>query len=106
MIERVRPRILEDLFYGLLPSFIEQLIPLYDHFQQNTTVSEGEFSTYLKQHADDVAAALLTVTDQRAKTSKLGALVKIYKKLRPLAQDQINAAIPALTRLLAKHHIK
>ena len=106
VIERIRPRILEDLFYSLLPNFVEQLIPLYDRFQQQAVTANDDFSVYLKQHADEVASALLMVTDQRAKTSKLKAIVKIYQKLRPIAQDQINAAIPALTRLLAKHHIK
>lgn len=106
VIERIRPKILDDLFYGLLPNFVEQLTPLYDRFQQSTQETQEDFTAYLKRHTNEVSTALLAVTDRRAQMSKLSALVKIYRKMRPLAQDQINGAIPALAQLLARHGVK
>ena len=104
VIEKVRPNILADLFHSLLPSFIETLTPLYERYQKDKE-SSSNFAAFLIAHATEVSDLLLSVTDQRAKVSKLSALVKVYKKLRPLAQDQIKSALPALAQLLSKHGI-
>ena len=103
LIEKVRPNILDDLFYSLLPAFIERLKPFYDDYQSHGQNSSVELSAYLISRATDVASSLLTVTDMRAQKSKMKTLVSAYKKLRPLAQEQIVAALPALTRLLDRH---
>ena len=105
VIEKVRPNILADLFYSLLPSFIEALVPFYERYQTSKQ-SSGSFSDFLQAHATEVSDILLSVTDRRAKVSKLGVLVKVYQKLRPLAQDQIKVALPALAQLLNKHGIR
>ena len=104
VIEKVRPNILIDLFHSLLPSFIETLTPLYERYQTNKQ-SSNNFAAFLITNATEVSDLLLSVTDRRAQVSKLGALVKVYKKLRPLAQDQIKSALPALAQLLNKHGI-
>ena len=86
-----------------MPSFIETLTPLYERYQKDKQ-SSNNFAAFLIAHTE-VSDLLLSVTDRRAKVSKLSALVKVYKKLRPLAQDQIKSALPALAQLLSKHGI-
>ena len=102
LIEKIRPRILDDLFYSLLPPFIEGLKPLY-HQYQTQTQSQLELSVFLADHASEVASTLLQVTDERATRSKMSALVTIYRKLRPMAHEHIMIAIPALGKLLDHH---
>ena len=103
LVERIRPKILEDLFYGLLPTFVERLTPLYEAHLAKLGVDDLAPSAFLKACADEVTATLLSVTDDRAQRSKLTALVGAYRKLRPLAEDNIRAAIPALGTLLDRY---
>ena len=105
VIERIRPNILSDLFYSLLPSFVEALKPIYERYQSKEHASSS-FAEFMNTHASEVANLLLSVTDKRAKVSKLSALGKIYEKLRPLALEQIKSAIPALAQLLNKHGVQ
>ena len=105
VVDKVRPNIIADVFYSLLPSFIEKVTPLYGRFIKLDESTRGSFSTYLSEHSTELASLLLEVTDRRAEVSKLKSLVKVYGKLRPLAQEQIIGAIPALGQLLAKHGI-
>lgn len=105
VIDKVRPNIMADLFKSLLPTFVEQITPLYERFMAGDESTQTTFSSFLAEHSVEVASTLLSVTDARAERSKLMALVKVYQKLRPLAQDQIVSALPALGRLLAKHGV-
>ena len=106
VIEKLKPNMLDALFYSLLPSFVEKLKPLHERFNNENEQGSRQFNSYLQKHAVEVASLLLTVTDERAEKSKLGALVSIYRKLRPMAQEQIVSAVPSLAQLLAKHGIK
>ena len=103
VIEKVRPSILGDLFYSLLPAFIERLKPFYDDYQAQNMSSPMTLNAYLISRATEVASSLLEVTDERAQKSKMSALVSAYRKLRPLAQEHISTAIPALGSLLDRH---
>ena len=106
VVSKIRPNILNDLFYSLLPSFVEKVAPLYERFIALDEGTRGSFASYLSAHSSELASLLLEVTDRRAQVSKLGALVKVYQKLRPLAQEQIVGAVPALGTLLAKHGVR
>jgi len=104
LLGKMRPHILDDLFYSLLPSFIEELKPLYHQYQNQTQPTHIGLSVFLTTHASEVASTLLEVTDQRAERSKISGLVSIYRKLRPIAHEHIMMAVPALGKLL-EHHI-
>lgn len=105
VIEKVKPNILSALFFSLLPSFVENLKPLHERFTEDHSSTQDNFAQFLTKNSVEVAALLLAVTDERAQKSKLGALVSVYRKLRPLAQDQIVQAVPSLARLLSKHGV-
>ena len=102
LIERVRPSIIDDLLYSLLPLFIERLKPFYDAYLAHS-VGGGDLGAYLIARATEVASGLLEVTDERAEKSRMSALVSAYRKLRPIAQDQIISAMPRLGALLERH---
>ena len=103
LIERVRPSIIDDLLYSLLPLFIERLKPFYDAYLTHSIEEGSNLGAYLIDRAAEVASGLLEVTDERAKKSRMSALVGAYRKLRPIAQDQIISAMPRLGALLERH---
>ena len=99
VIEKTKPQLLERVFSSLLPRFVaeleQRLSPLV-HADQSIT-------QLFTNNASEVASALLSVTDTRAQRSQLSALVKVYKKLRPLAEDQITQTTPALATLVERY---
>lgn len=104
VIEKTRPQLLESVFYSLLPRFVVEL----ERRLSPLAVTEGEttplsITRLFTDNASEVAGALLSVTDARAQRSKLSALVKVYKKLRPLAEDQIAQTTPALAALVERY---
>lgn len=107
VIDKVRPTIIEDVMRSLLPEFIERLKPIYSSRQ---TSDEGELTLsledYLIERSGEVISALLAITDLRAERSRLGTLVSVYRKLRPLAEESVHASIPALAALLQRHGIR
>ena len=103
LIERVRPSIIDDLLYSLIPMFIERLKPFYDAYLTHSAGGGGDLGAYLINRAAEVASGLLEVTDERAEKSRMSSLVGAYRKLRPIAQDQIISAMPRLGALLERH---
>ena len=49
------------------------------------------------------AEALLSVTDDRAETTKHKTAKKLYKKMRPSAKANVIAAVPKLGALVESH---
>ena len=102
LVEKVRPSIINDLFYSLLPAFVERLRPFYDAYLEQGETHLTGLSDYLISRSTEVASSLLEVTDDRAQRSTMSALVGAYRKLRPLAMDQIAAAVPMLGALIER----
>jgi hypothetical protein len=50
-----------------------------------------------------VSEALLAITDGRAQRAKNQAVKGTYEKLRPTAKKHVEAAVPRIGRLVAKH---
>ena len=103
VIEKVRPQMIEELFYSLLPRFVEHLEARLTEL--DSAQLGGARSTLLRQNASEVAEALLRVTDERAERSQLRPLVAVYRKLRPLAEERLVAAVPRLSDLV-RHHLE
>jgi hypothetical protein len=53
--------------------------------------------------AGEVAEALLGITDQRAQKAKNQVVRTAYEKLRPMAKKHTEAAIPRVSRMVAKY---
>lgn len=96
-IKRVRPDIVEGLLEMLLPRFAPVLEP---HFQ--AAQASGDVAGYFAAHADLVADAMLSVTDERAAHARNALLKKTYQGLRGQARTHTVEAIPGVGRLLAR----
>lgn len=74
----------------MLPDFADQLDPYW-------ASRDGQgFGQYLSTRGDEVADALLVVTDKRAAKPDHAAIAKIYNGLRPRAKGLVEQALPRL----------
>lgn len=99
MVKGVRPGFTKNTVDHLLDDFLDALDPFYQR-----AVADGVSpSAYVAQHDGEVAEALLTVTDSRAKSSTNRMVKKTYEKLRGAALNHVRAATPRLAEMLARH---
>jgi hypothetical protein len=89
-----------DTVEDLLPDLAEKLQPFWADF---TTSGGSEFGDYLAKRGDEVADALLSVTDARAVASDRPTIVKAYRSVRGGAAKQIEAALPRVGELVLKY---
>lgn len=84
----------------LLPDLVDKLQPFWADF---ITSGGSEFGDYLAKRGDEVAEALLSVTDARAAGSDRPTIVKAYRSVRSSAAKHIEAALPQLGDLVLKY---
>lgn len=84
-----------------LPSLVTQLEPFWADFN----ISGGaEFGDYLAKRGDEVANALLAVTDASANSPSAGAvIVKAYKAVRGHAAKHVVSALPRVGAMVQKY---
>ena len=87
---------------GMLPDMTDQLEPFWADF---ITTGGSEFGDYLAKRGDEVAEALLVVTDAMARGSDRAAIVKAYKSVRGSASKHIQTALPNLGAMVQKYAI-
>jgi hypothetical protein len=85
---------------NMLPDMTEQLEPFWADF---AAAGGGSFGDYLAKRGDEVAQALLSVTDRMGRESQRAAVVKAYNAVRGGAAKHIEAALPSLGALVQKH---
>jgi hypothetical protein len=86
----------------ILPSVAEALEPYWADFAAEFA-GGGDFGGYLASRDDEVAEALLAITDSRQRASSRATIVKAYKTVRGSAVKHVKAALPALGALVQKY---
>ncbi|MGW4247857.1 DUF6918 family protein [Nocardia sp. NPDC004722] len=99
-IKKVSPSIVGDALESFAPKFVEQLEPYWAEYQNG---GSGSFADLLASKQDEVADALLSVTDARAEASSRPALTKVYNSMRSSAKKHVAEALPRLGDLVQKH---
>jgi hypothetical protein len=84
----------------LLPDMVTQLEPFWADF---TTSGGSAFGDYLAKRGDEVAQALLTVTDDRAAASGRPTVIKAYRAVRGGAAKHVQNALPRVGDLVVKY---
>ena len=84
----------------LLPQMAAKLQPYWEEFGLS---GGSDFGDYLSKRGDEVAEALLSVTDARAAASKRPVIIKAYKSVRGHSAPHIRAALPAVGALVHKY---
>ena len=87
----------------ILPNAADALQPYWEGFTAEFTPSSGDFGGFLAAREDEVAEALLAITDRRRDNSVRPTIVKAYNTIRGRASKQVKAALPALGLLIQKY---
>ncbi len=88
------------LVESLLPSMAEQLEPFWADFH---AAGGADFGDYLTKRGDEVAEALLSITDARAAHSTRPTIIKAYQAVRGHATKHVIAALPQVGALVQKY---
>jgi hypothetical protein len=84
----------------LLPTMADNLQPFWADFNAS---GGADFGDYLAKRGDEVAEAMLAVTDARAAASGRPVIVKAYRTVRGGAAKHIHAALPQVGDLVLKY---
>ena len=84
----------------LLPDMVGQLEPFWADFNSS---GGAEFGDYLAKRGDEVAQALLSVTDAKAASSGRPTIVRAYGSVRGSAVKHIEAALPRVGDMVLKY---
>jgi hypothetical protein len=87
----------------ILPSTADALQPYWADFTARYTPSSGDFGAYLVARDEEVAEALLAITDRRRDNSNRPVIIKAYNTIRGRAIKQVKAALPGLGKLIQKY---
>jgi hypothetical protein len=91
---------LQSTVENLLPDFVAALEPYWADFAAS---GASGFGDYLAKRSDEVAEAMLAVTDARAKNSDRPVIIRAYGTVRGGASKNITAALPAVGALVEKY---
>ena len=100
MVTTFAPGYYQSSVESMLPDMTGQLEPFWADF---ITTGGSEFGDYLAKRGDEVAEALLVVTDAMATRSDRAAIVKAYKSVRGGASKHIETALPNLGAMVQKY---
>jgi hypothetical protein len=99
-VNAVAPSHVHHMVKSLLPPLVDQLQPFWADF---STSGSTEFGDYLAKRGEEVAQALLSVTDARAAASKRATVIKAYRSVRGNAAKHVEAALPRVGDLVLKY---
>lgn len=99
-VKKISPSIVPDALESLAPKLVSQLEP---YWQEYAATGSGQFADLLVAKSDEVAEALLAVTDARADASTRPALKKVYSSMRSSAKKNVIEALPRLGDLVQRH---
>ena len=85
---------------ALLPLMADKLDPYWADFHAD---GGADFGDYLSKRGDEVAEALLSITDARAANSTHPSIGKAYGAVRGSAAKHVTAALPQVGALVQKY---
>ena len=84
----------------LVPKMVTKLEPYWTEFNAS---GGSQFGDYLAKRGDEVAEALLTVTDALAAESERPVIIKAYGSVRNTAARHVRDALPSVGDLVMKY---
>jgi hypothetical protein len=94
------PGYVQGMVEKMLPEMAAALDPYWAEF--NASGASG-FGDFLAKRGDEVAEAMLAVSDEHARTSRKAVILKAYGTVRGSAARHIEAALPAVGTLVEKY---
>ena len=99
LVKAVKPGFVAEAVDHMLDDFVKRLEP----FWADAQAKNEPIGPLMNARAGEVSDALLTISDERAQRAKNATLRKAYDKLRPTGKKHVEAAVPRIGRLIAKH---
>jgi hypothetical protein len=99
LVKAVKPGFVAEAVDHMLDDFVKRLEP----FWADAQARNEPVGPLMNGRAGEVADALLSISDDRARGSKNPTLKKAYEKLRPTGKKHVEAAVPRVGRLVAKY---
>jgi hypothetical protein len=99
VVKAVKRGFVKEVIDHMLDDFCRRLDPIY----QAATAKGEPVTAYFNSRTSEVAEALLAITDERAQRAKNQTLKSAYEKLRPTGKKHVEAAVPRISRLIAKY---
>lgn len=101
MVQKLKPNMIDEAVKDLTPELANRLQPFYADYQASGNGSS--LDGYFESRQDEIAEAMLGVTDERAEASSRNTIKKAYSMLRPQGKKHVTVAVPKLGALIAKH---
>ena len=103
LLQSMRPDFVERAISKLLPLFCAAVEPQHRQWlAEKPFGGQPSWANFVLNHQQDFTAALLMVSDSKAATAS-PRINKLYRQLRPRAEQEILAAMPELGRLTEIH---
>ena len=99
-VKKIRPGIIRSAIDSMLDEFAAALEPYWAAYQAQPVPG---FGAYLTGRPQEVAQALLAVTDRRAQRSNRAAVTNVYGRLRPKGEQNVIESLPRLGDLVERH---
>lgn len=100
-VKAIKPGLITEAVDSLLDRFVERLEPFFAQWQDSG--KGAGFDGFLAARKNEVANALLGVTDDRAKIVANRTIKKAYEKLRPQGEKNVEQAVGGLGALIARY---
>ncbi|MFO0748632.1 MAG: hypothetical protein U1F43_23670 [Myxococcota bacterium] len=98
-VKAIKPRFVEGVVDALLDDWVGKL----ELFEKEHEGKPGTLGDYLIEQRVRVSESLISVTDERAETTKHKTAAKFYHRLRPSALTHTEQAVPELARLVTTY---
>jgi hypothetical protein len=99
LVKAVKPGFVNEAVDHMLDDFVGRLEP----FWADAQAKNEPVGALMNSRASDVADALLSISDDRARKSTNANLKKAYEKLRPTGKKHVEQAVPRIGRLIQKY---
>lgn len=99
MVETFKPGFVSIVMDVLFDDFCRALQPIVD----DAHASQRPIGLFFNAQSDRVAEALLSITDRRARDSKLLGVKATYEQLRGMAKRNVVEAVPRVAALIERH---
>lgn len=101
VVKGFQPDFIPRVIDGLLDDFLKQVEPFYTQWAANP--AGRSLADHFVAFGPTIADRLLVITDDRARHSKLKAIVATYERLRPKGKEHVVAAMRRIGDLVDRH---
>jgi hypothetical protein len=99
LVKAVKPGFVNEAVDHMLDDFVGRLEP----FWADAQAKNEPVGALMNSRAPEVADALLSISDDRARKSTNQNLKRAYEKLRPTGKKHVEQAVPRIGRLIQKY---